>query len=55
MKRQRATPEEINEPIRQYADSSRSDTFASYNDAVVLAREVRHLRRAMERKNKGPT
>jgi hypothetical protein len=36
---------EIDELIRQYADSDRSDTFVSYNDSIALAREVVRLRR----------
>jgi hypothetical protein len=45
----RTSRDEIDELIRQYADSSRSDTFVSYNHAIVLAREVRRLRRAVQR------
>lgn len=29
--------------VKQYADADESDTFASYNSAIVLAREVRRL------------
>lgn len=39
--------ETIDELVKQYADSDRSDTFVSYNDAIVLAREVRRLRRRL--------
>jgi hypothetical protein len=45
----RTSRDEVDELIRQYADSPRSDTFISYNDAIVLAREVRRLRRAVQR------
>ena len=36
---------EIDQLVKDYADSERSDTFVSYNDAIVLAKEVRRLRR----------
>lgn len=35
---------EIDKLVRNYADADRSDTFVSYNDAIVLAREVLRLR-----------
>lgn len=41
----RKRDEDVDELIRQYADADRSDTFVSYNDAIVLAKEVRKLRR----------
>lgn len=34
----------INKLIADYAESDRSDTFVSYNDAIELAREVLRLR-----------
>jgi hypothetical protein len=39
--------EDVDELVRQYADADRSDTFVSYNDAIVLAKEVRRLRRQL--------
>jgi uncharacterized protein YlxW (UPF0749 family) len=35
--------------VADYADSDRSDTFISYNDAIELAREVRRLQRKVEK------
>jgi hypothetical protein len=40
-----AHKESVDDLVRQYADADHSDTFVSYNDAIVLAREVRRLRR----------
>lgn len=40
---------EIDQLVKDYADSDHSDTFISYNDAIVLAREVRRLRRTISR------
>lgn len=41
----------IDELVRQYADAERSNTFVSYNDAILLAREVRRLRRMVARRD----
>lgn len=35
---------DINKLVKNYADCDPSDTFVSYNDAIMLAREVRRLR-----------
>lgn len=45
----KTTKEEINKLVKDYADSDRSDTFVSYNDAIVLAQEIRRLRRRLAR------
>lgn len=41
------TDDSVDDLIKSYADADRSDTFVSYNDAIVLAREVRRLRRQL--------
>jgi hypothetical protein len=38
----------IDQLIKDYANADRSDTFVSYNDAIVLAKEVRRLRRVID-------
>ena len=35
---------DVNDLVERYADLNKSDTFVSYNDCIVLAREVRRLR-----------
>ena len=37
------------EELKQYAESGWSDTFASYNSAVLYAREILRLRRQIKR------
>lgn len=40
--------ESLDKLVRDYADSGPSDTFVSYNDAIVLARAVRRLKKELK-------
>lgn len=52
MRQSAETRAEIDKLVKEYADSDRSDTFVSYNDAIVLAREVRRLRESLRRERR---